>query len=62
LINLTFQLPDFYRAASTDLSAKVVLNTKADFSKEDSSIESISTTGKYIHLLTIKIIVSSLKT
>jgi hypothetical protein len=62
LINLTIQLPVVYRAASTDLSAKVVLNGKADISKEDSSIAPISTTGKNIHLLNIKIIVSSLKT
>jgi hypothetical protein len=50
LINLTFQLPVVYRAASTNVSAKVVLNTEADISKEDSSIASNSTTGKNIHL------------
>jgi hypothetical protein len=51
LINLTFQLPAVvYRAASTNVSAKVVLNTEADISKEDSSIASNSTTGKNIYL------------
>jgi hypothetical protein len=62
LINLTIQLSVVNHAASTELSAKVVLNGKADISKEDSTIAPIITTGKYIHLLTIKIIVSSLKT
>ena len=58
--NLCFLLQIAYRPASmpTDLSEVKELNSESGIVQEDSNISSISRTGKYIYLLTIKIIVS----